>query len=115
MKCIKIKVVPTEGSDFQKLDLSIVEQTARTSCFGRGGRDSFTASNGFTLRSVGGPELSTSSLLYVKGAGLTADNRVVRIPTSLLPTIKQAVQEYNAYFATHPAAPKQDKCSVVIG
>jgi hypothetical protein len=110
MKCIKLKVVPTDGADFQTLDVTIVEQTSRNSQFGANGSDKFTASNGVVLRSVSSPERIGNALFYVRGHGIAADNNVVKIPTSLLPDLKQAVKEYNQYFAV-----PQNKCSIVIG
>jgi len=96
-KYIRYRILSMSGNYV----LQITEQSHRNSDFGENGRDTFYASNGVTLASVGGPQWSPSeNKLYVWGWVDSFENSMVYLPEKDIEKIEFAISEYNQTFDT---------------
>lgn len=65
--------------------------------------NSFTASNGWQIKSVDVPELrSLSHILFVQGRSTCCDNATLAAGATVFRMIEEAVNEYNVEFGLKP-------------
>lgn len=112
-KHIQISVCPTPNSDFQKLDITITQQSHIGTSFGNINAgmltSEFKAKNGVTLASCNYPEYHESERnLFLKGNWTGSK---VTVPTKDFPAIKAAIEEYNKTFANDCPLP----CVTIVG
>ena len=119
-KHIKFAATPV-APDFQKVKVTILEQTHRGAGFGSGfsyeGSRKFRASNGVELRSYLFPEDNSSdNKVAMRGTSVGCDNRVLTFSAAFYKKFKEAVEEYNRVNApAAPVVPKLAPCTVIVG
>ena len=113
MKHIKFQALPV-GPDFQKVKVTILEQTHRGYGFGWG--CNYFAHNGFAISSIDFPDTGGGKV-FMRGSNAYRDNNSFTIDVATYAKFKAAVEEYNRVFAApaKPVAPKVAPCAVIIG
>jgi len=101
MKKLVLEVLTTK---WVKL-LRVKDQTHRENEFGALGEHTFTAKNGFVLRSFCNIGIE-AGVLYTRGYARAKDDRFVEVPSERwLNDCRFAVKEYNEYFSDKKTEP----------
>lgn len=109
MKHIKVKA-EVVAPDFQKVKVTILEQTHRGTAFGPSPYRHPTDKN-YGIHSACYPEVQDwGRMLAMRGSYSDRDYNTLLIPIEHWPKIKETIEAYNTEFAD-----KTDVCTVTVG